>query len=824
MAEMASTDTDMVITATTGSFRSDEKRTASSSSRQRSKSLEGSFVMPSGRRLSRVDSRTLRESFRKNTKAVSKKEVEQILRNLDRKDNKIRYNRRLRMVLVAALGLLAVLVGAMFVVTFAANEASKESHVVKGNNLVGLDKKPVRVQELLSYSKLFDLPNFDIATLSQVKELTLSHKNQNGKRTSAVYTIVKVEKEDGSKVVKFYTATGYDLITVDSNSMVAMVKTTGQPARFVDPVNDPVAAAATPGRRLVDGDNAGANDERPRLYHADEFFTVANSFTKHGSRRLAPDSTMGGFAAVALAVTQEVLDAFNTDYGTSHTKVGLDGEFSYTGSIASNTSGFSGSVQVWIDTKSQDWAIARREKGADKQDIIYMGDDALMFAYEGTKLVKCSTIPMKTNLTAMASQLDEELATDVQPFTKVAADLTGADFVANIGEDGEYYSGTAKFGIEAKDFIKLPSSAECAALNPQVPSFSTTSDGEGTTVPVTADGTFDASIAPAKPNSRRLEGFREEMWQRGQSAADEDQRRDEAFHLGGNRQLWGSATAASSVEMWWASHAGYDDSKKLAEGTSSGRWNSWLSCSNGNAHARFFYKCDHRGCNMNLAFAGSDDVMDWLQNFNFIPGGPGGKYHRGFYDYQNGLSGCVNMYRGLLERWGIKLDYIVGHSLGGAAATVYSQEHGESLKGVVTHAAPKTNQIWGGAGIKGWRFAHADDPVPSNMCFVGCALKSHQHVVQNAYEYYDKLECWNERVASRERQQRKKCEKKWWKFWCWFEWIWVTVYEWVRSCDWRKKISGRSRNFAHNFWSWVSVVYGGLAKHNAYGGYPSINL
>merc|ERR1719265_426063 len=150
---------------------------------------------------------------------------------------------------------------------------------------------------------------------------------------------------------------------------------------------------------------------------------------------------------------------------------------------------------------------------------------------------------------------------------------------------------------------------------------------------------------------------------------------------------------------------------------------------------------------MNLGFAGSDDKDDWLHNnINFLPGGPGGKYHRGVYNYQEMLRECVTKHRNQLRRWGIELDYIVGHSLGGAAATIYAQEHGNGLKGVVTWGAPKSNQLNGHTTVAGWRFTHWEDPVTSNMCFakwIGllCPLKTHRHVVSRAFQYYDKLEC-----------------------------------------------------------------------------------
>ncbi|GMI19077.1 hypothetical protein TeGR_g8934 [Tetraparma gracilis] len=337
--------------------------------------------------------------------------------------------------------------------------------------------------------------------------------------------------------------------------------------------------------------------------------------------------------------------------------------------------------------------------------------------------------------------------------------------------------------------LKMPTPEECGALSP----LPTPDEDQGPSVDAADESTWVDFAEPVDPDagSRRLEE---------------------------GRQLWGSATASTSNELWYAAGGAYD-------GDAEGKFTPWATCTNDNARAQFFYKCDHRGCNMNLGFAGSDDAKDWLQNVQAWPGGSDWDYHNGFHSYYTMLEPCVTRYRYMLEGWGIKLDYIVGHSLGGAAATVYAQERGNGLKGVVTFGAPKTNQPWnGGTKLQGWRFVHADDPVPSNLCAVGCVMGPLHHVVSNTYQVYDQLECWNEQVARSEKQKRQSCSRSWWKFWCWFEWIWTTVYSWVQSCGYTKKIKSESVNFAHHHFSLVWAVYGALAKHSAYGDYPSVDL
>ena len=85
---------------------------------------------------------------------------------------------------------------------------------------------------------------------------------------------------------------------------------------------------------------------------------------------------------------------------------------------------------------------------------------------------------------------------------------------------------------------------------------------------------------------------------------------------------------------------------------------------------------------------------------------------KGFTRYQNDVSGCIN---GYLSAANLDPDYIVGHSLGGAAATVFYEKnsalHGADL---VTFGAPKTSSS-GSCGNSGKRIAHESDSISSNV-------------------------------------------------------------------------------------------------------------
>ena len=78
----------------------------------------------------------------------------------------------------------------------------------------------------------------------------------------------------------------------------------------------------------------------------------------------------------------------------------------------------------------------------------------------------------------------------------------------------------------------------------------------------------------------------------------------------------------------------------------------------------------------------------------------------------------MNNYKSKLAGWGIEIDYVVGHSLGGAAATVYQQQHSPGGQ-TITFGAPKTRVSSGsGSGscsVSGTRVAHESDSISSNV-------------------------------------------------------------------------------------------------------------
>ena len=96
----------------------------------------------------------------------------------------------------------------------------------------------------------------------------------------------------------------------------------------------------------------------------------------------------------------------------------------------------------------------------------------------------------------------------------------------------------------------------------------------------------------------------------------------------------------------------------------------------------------------------------------------------------------------LKNKCGLDFDFVVGHSLGGAAATLYAEfndevlgEDGDGKNGVVTFGAPRTHWAQSKAcTIKGLRFYHSQDIVTSSK---GSNKYHHAVKVEGPKSYYN---------------------------------------------------------------------------------------
>jgi hypothetical protein len=117
------------------------------------------------------------------------------------------------------------------------------------------------------------------------------------------------------------------------------------------------------------------------------------------------------------------------------------------------------------------------------------------------------------------------------------------------------------------------------------------------------------------------------------------------------------------------------------------------------------------------------------------------RVHRGFYEYQAKLNDCVNTHRRSLAAQGIQIDYIAGHSLGGAAATIYSEIHGNpAMQGVWTFGAPKT-RAGASCSVPGKRIANTDDTIASSIMGI---FSDFNHDIGGVTSVYEITECVSE--------------------------------------------------------------------------------
>lgn len=193
--------------------------------------------------------------------------------------------------------------------------------------------------------------------------------------------------------------------------------------------------------------------------------------------------------------------------------------------------------------------------------------------------------------------------------------------------------------------------------------------------------------------------------------------------VGERRRLWGGGDNHNAHTLSMLASFAYDGNGLP------GGWTYWALCQNSNSVARFAYAYP----TMVIAYAGTNDMWDALQDMKTWGND---RYHGGFHDYVGMTRGCVDNYVNMLRNWGIEIDYITGHSLGGAAAVVYKQTSSAGGR-VVTFGAPKTSR-YGGCKSLGTRIFHEKDPVASNGLGI---MGAFSHDVSSARRTYESSYC-----------------------------------------------------------------------------------
>jgi hypothetical protein len=558
---------------------------------------------------------------------------------MERKDGKIKYNRRMRYALLGGLGVMMIMVGAMFAVTFSANEATKESHV-KGNDLVGLNGLPVKTKAVETYAKLFDLPKFDISTLAQIKQLTL--KMHDG--LQATLAITKVTKETGSAMTKLYTAT-QDTVTIDADSRIVMANIDGK-CHTVDVAANDVAVA----RRLF--------AEEAKLYSAEDFFAL-DDFVGN-SRKLADTSKMTGFASVALAASEAILDAAKASGYTAEDSMAFEGNVRDTAGGCAPIM----DMRTWLDGKTDESKV---EAVVDNtRTITHMLTKKQGYEYKYARAAEDAAWTLNA---CEIIEFNDVAATGPAELVDMKAKVVahhGNEFAVKAGD--KLIVGKATFGALADDIVVTPTPKECQVI-------------------------WSAKVATMDPSDGA------------------------ARRLGATPRKLG---LKSNSQLWWASQCAY---KGNCAGTGT-------ECSRDNANAKVITV----GGKSVLAFAGTDglsDFGDWIDNLNIgTKSTSSGNHHEGFFNYQNKISGCNSIYSGTY-------DYVVGHSLGGASATVFCKVNPSRCGKLVTFGAPKSRKNGDRAcSASGTRYFHENDPITSDGTHLIRVLGGFQHDVTSAKRVY----------------------------------------------------------------------------------------
>ena len=615
----------------------------------------------------------------------------------------------------------------------------------------------------------------------------------------------------------------------------------------------------------------------PRLHSEAEFFTPVHGFQAdverdaNGAvigRRLQSASEMQGYAEFAIAAARGVLDHFTEADGVEYTSIFLSGSMFADGdTVGIGMSLFYSkdaptSVAMTTLTSTQSTLFTNRvDNSSAVTPMVYTSSAA-------GALQSCFSARSIED-----SPWDEENSTISQSTVGLA--VVAVDDALSIvlpdeegGEDWVFIVDTYVLDAVAADYPALtaPSDDDCLAL--LVPTeddaLPTAIIDDDSGVPADPDAAVEMLLQTAVNHStvdRRLSSARrlEDVMADGAKilsketpVTDEEvMAMDGELRASHSRQLyhdwrWRSRTYSDSKEMFHSgAYSSYGakkwDTCKDHKYKSTCRYyghTTFYVCENDNAKATFTYKWKGwwSGYLLSLNFAGTDDGGDVLADLDYFKTQSpktGNWYHSGFYKYQDKLSTCINNMRTALRNHGIELDFITGHSLGGAGATIYAQEHGNALKGVATWGAPKTNIRNSGNQITGWRFFHEDDLVSGNFaaftgilyifcpwcaalfsamnavqggCWGGHPLSCYDHKLTNAYEYYDKLVCnHNEaKKAARRKVGYNRC--RWWQWGCHISYAarYSAAYL-ANLCKWRKKRK----------WAWSTKAYDGWYVLNA---------
>jgi hypothetical protein len=214
----------------------------------------------------------------------------------------------------------------------------------------------------------------------------------------------------------------------------------------------------------------------------------------------------------------------------------------------------------------------------------------------------------------------------------------------------------------------------------------------------------------------------------------------------GHRRLasWGSEVTDYNL-LWQIAKLGYEEASKHTVGLGSSDWAIWKTCKTANSHARFVYSVEHNTDILTISGTnGITALSDWGHNLDTSTNTNYGiKMHNGFVEHVEQIKTCLDAgLDGLesLQGFDGRAAHAVGHSLGGASATVYMHmlDHGATTNKprhqTVTYGAPATRHKDDGEcsdTVTGRRYSHKYDPVTSDVMGL---FKDYRHDVSSSYQ------------------------------------------------------------------------------------------
>mmetsp|Transcript_24647 Transcript_24647/g.51599 ORF Transcript_24647/g.51599 Transcript_24647/m.51599 type:complete len:710 (-) Transcript_24647:516-2645(-) len=573
---------------------------------------------------------------------------------------------------------------------FISREANEERHISIPDALRAFPKAAI------SYASIWDLPMLSAETLSKLESITLVLSCSEDVQYEATLKTTGSYHRLDSDVVALTVLTEEGDIVIDRKSRVGVARVSGEICLFIEDRPHSTASA-----RVASHDTYFSGGNR---IHS----TAPEDTASKARQHVSTSSEQSAYARLAMlpedAVYFQKPDSHPRDYHSLY----IHGTFY---DIAAQHS-----LEVWLYYNSSDTLAnintsSSRDFGQGSRMLIRESeaygiltdfDRSLDFVYDlELQLTECR----KTSQSSSSAALVQHAS-----FGEVSA--------VSSDKSSAFIIHATKYDLaDPPAFLAFPADEQCIALS----------------------GSRTASLG-ASLTGQASKGNRRRRLQANASTP---------F---GNYTYSRNATCQPQ-ELWEASLAAYEGNSTDEEREAESGWKTWRSCKYDNAFARFLFKERESTENGTLAvvvlsIAGSDDLLDWLNNVAFsstqitfdanyseADGARTGYVHGGFARYQQLLDECIDFHRNELRTiHGFELSYIVGHSLGGAAATIYTQVSGEATHGLVTFGAPKT-RYGASCQVRGTRYFHEDDIVPSSLPFDILGALSHD--VEESWRLYE---------------------------------------------------------------------------------------